>query len=210
MKLKKIIYIISIITLIFLIVMFSTLIYKNQRKDKITLLGNNIELSYETIDDTFTSNFMTSTLLLKMIENDASKEKDGKVVKLSNVINQSKEIIINIGQIDLCNFIKEDESLLYDEIVLIRQSEIILSNINNIFKIVNNKSNNCKITICNIDYPYTIYDEKLINIFNNINEQINQIVNTYKANLLGLSCFSFNKYNLLKNYSKLGIISFKE
>ena len=190
MKLKKILYILSLIILITFIVFFSLNIYKNVNKDKTILLGNNIELIKENVDDTFTSSFMTSTLLLKMIESDASKDKEGKIVKLSNLIKESKEIIINIGSVDLCNYIKDEDGLIYDEIILKRKSEIIESNIYNIVKLINNKSNNTNILVCEISYPYTYKDDALIKIFDELNAKINKIIDKIKEECKWLT---FNK-----------------
>lgn len=180
MKLKKILYILSLIVLITFTVLLSIKIYKSTNKDKTIILGNNIELIKENVDDTFTSSFMTSTLLLKMIESDASKDKEGKIVKLSNLIKESKEIIVNVGSVDLCNYIKDEENLIYDEIILKRQSEIIESNIYNIVKLINSKSKNANILVYKITYPYTYKDDALIKIFDELNTKINKIINKIK------------------------------
>ena len=186
MKLKKIIYILAILSMIFFIVMLSIKIFSNNT-GKTTIIGNNIENIDGEIDDTFTSSFMTSSLLLKMLINDASKESEGKLIKLSNLINNSDKIIINVGMVDLCNYIKEKETLIYDETVINRQSEITISNISNIIDIVNSRCKNTTIFIQTLTYPYNIKDEKLISIFNEINGKIKQIIDKYKINVSNLS-----------------------
>ena len=146
MRLKRIIYVIVIAFLIISIITLSIKIFKIDNH-KTTIIGNTIENIDDETDDTFTSNFMTSSLLLKMLTNDASKEKNGKLIKLSKLIDASDEIIINVGLIDLCNYIKEEDILIYDETILNRQSEITISNISSIVNIVNTKCKKTKIVI---------------------------------------------------------------
>ena len=53
--------------------LFGPYTYANQRRRNMLYIFIDGE-----IDDTFTSSFMTSSLLLKMLINDASKESEGK------------------------------------------------------------------------------------------------------------------------------------
>ena len=67
--------------LVLIVVLFSSLIIKKDN-DKVTVIGNETA-NDSNYDQTFTSSFMTSSFLLKMLNNDASKSIDGKIIKLS-------------------------------------------------------------------------------------------------------------------------------
>lgn len=208
MKLKRIIYVIVIAFLIISIITLSIKIFKIDNH-KTTIIGNTIENIDDETDDTFTSNFMTSSLLLKMLTNDASKERNGKLIKLSKLIDASDKIIINVGLIDLCNYIKEEDSLIYDETILNRQSEITISNISSIVNIVNTKCKKTKIVINELVYPYSIKDDKLLDIFNEINDKIRKIIDKYKTNINDLS-FLVSINIFIEKVSKMDIIYIKE
>lgn len=173
MKLKKIIYTVIVSLMVILLITFSCKIYKAHNKSLTLILGNPIE-NIEG-NDTFTSSFMTSSFLLKMIENDASKQVDDKVIKLSKLIQDSNTIIINIGSVDVANI--DDEEL------LTRQSQITITNIKKVVELVILKSKNTDIKLCLLDESYSL-----------INEQIKQITlkNGIKINNMSF----FNSINI--------------
>jgi hypothetical protein len=143
------------------------------------LLGNPIEnITYGNVDETFTSTFMTSNFLLKMIENDASKQCDDKLIKLSSLMQDSKIIIINIGYMDLCN--------IDDEEMLIRQSEITVSNIKSIVNLILQKSKNTMIYLCLIQ---SIENSNLVHIYQDINYKIKLISTENGINIYNMSFF---------------------
>ena len=180
MKLKKIIYSGVTILLITLIITFTTLIIKSYNKEQVIILGNPIEnISYDNADDTFTSDFMTSNFLLKMLENDASKQNEERLIKLSSLIQNSKTIIVNIGYMDLCN--------ISDEELLKRQAEITINNIKNIVKLVIQNSKNANIYVCLLSIPEDVI---LSSIFQETNNKIKQISNENGINIYNMSFFS--------------------
>lgn len=196
MKLKKIIYSGTSLLLIILIIVFSTLIIKSHNKSQITILGNPIEnISYENVDETFTSTFMTSNFLVKMLENDASKQNGDKLIKLSSLIYNSKTIIINIGYLDLYN--------INDEELVNRQAEITINNIKKIVGLIIEKSKNANISLCLIQIPE---NSNFAHIYQRINNKIKQISIENGINIYNMSFFSSINIIFIEKYLKSGII----
>lgn len=174
MKRKNIIYVI-VVFLLSISVIITTLVVKNKDNNKMTiLLGNQIETNIE-VNDTFTSSFMDSLFLLNLIKNDASKQVDNKIVKLSVLIKNSNKIIINIGKIDIDNNIdvKEDR-LYYDYDILNACKEKLINNviqIKNYIYLINKKAS---IEILPLTYQFEINDKKIIDLYNEINKNFIQ------------------------------------
>lgn len=172
---KKLLYVFIVCFLVAFTLVF-TMFIKNNKSDKLNvLLGNKVEIEQIQLNDTFTSDFMDSNYLKELLINDASKQIDGKIVKLSNLIKNSKNVYINIGSIDLNTLIEQDNinnKLNYDLQLIERKLEIYFANINIIKeKIIdiNKKTNICFISL---SYPYSINDDNIKEIYEKINEKL--------------------------------------
>lgn len=167
---RKIIYV-SIVFLLIISVLTTTLIVKNKYSQKkiILLLGNNIKTNM-IVNDTFTSAFMDSEYLLNLIKNDASKQVDNKIVKLSILIKNSKKVLINIGQIDINSHIdvKEDK-LYYDLDILNSCKEKLIYNVIQIKNYILLTNKDVIIEILPLTYSFATNDESIINLYKEIN-----------------------------------------
>ena len=96
-------FLIIIITLICVISIF--LINKNSKNksQNIILIGNYVDIA--NVDTSFTSTFMDSNYLYKLLTNDSSKIINNQTIKISKHIKQAKKIIINIGSYEMDNLI---------------------------------------------------------------------------------------------------------
>lgn len=193
MKRKKIFYFSILILLIVSIVSLTVLIIKKQKcfKETGVLLGcpiENIKINKE-YNDSFVYEYATSTHLQKMIELDASKTFDGKIIKLSTLINNATFIVINVGTNDLTNYININNfknTLSYDIEILERQISIIVSSVSASINSINTMNNNCKIYLLNQQYPFAIYDETIDNLFNSLNESYEILANKHNINNIKL------------------------
>lgn len=190
MKLKKTILYLLTLLLIPLVVTFSICLLHNDKNDiKGLLIGNNIEnvnVNYP-YDDTFTSSFMDSSYLLKMIKNDASKEIDNKIVKLSTLIKKSNFVIINIGLVDiesLININENENKLIYDEEILYQKSEVLISNIKQIIDLIYDYNDKIDLFINKLSYNYYTNDAIVINLYKNINNLYEQVAIKKGATLI--------------------------
>lgn len=174
-----------LLVMIFLIITLSICIFSkkdNEEDNFAILIGNPLE-SKLTIDydDTFTSEFMSSSYLLKMFENDASKSVDGKVIKLTSLVKKANVIILNIGSFEIYSVIDVYANS-YDDEILNRTIDIYLNHLNMI--IDNIKEINSNLYVCNIKYPLSSYNKDLSIIFKNLNESINQILKSKSVKLI--------------------------
>ena len=190
MKLKKTILYLLTLLLIPLVVTFSICLLHNDKNDiKGLLIGNNIEnvnVNYP-YDDTFTSSFMDSSYLLKMIKNDASKEIDNKIVKLSTLIKKSNFIIISIGLVDiesLININENENKLIYDEEILYQKSEVLISNLKQIIDLIYDYNDKIDLFINKLSYNYYTNDAIVINLYKNINNLYEQVAIKKGATLI--------------------------
>lgn len=190
MKLKKTILYLLTLLLIPLVVTFSICLLHNDKNDiKGLLIGNNIEnanVNYP-YDDTFTSSFMDSSYLLKMIKNDASKEIDNKIVKLSTLIKKSNFVIINIGLVDiesLININENENKLIYDEEILYQKSEVLISNLKQIIDLIYDYNDKIDLFINKLSYNYYTNDAIVINLYKNINNLYEQVAIKKGATLI--------------------------
>lgn len=190
MKLKKTILYLLTLLLIPLVVTFSICLLHNDKNDiKGLLIGNNIEnvnVNYP-YDDTFTSSFMDSAYLLKMIKNDASKEIDNKIVKLSTLIKKSSFVIINIGLVDiesLININENENKLIYDEEILYQKSEVLISNLKQIIDLIYDYNDKIGLFINKLSYNYYTNDAIVINLYKNINNLYEQVAIKKGATLI--------------------------
>ena len=190
MKLKKTILYLLTLLLIPLVVTFSICLLHNDKNDiKGLLIGNNIEnvnVNYP-YDDTFTSSFMDSSYLLKMIKNDASKEIDNKIVKLSTLIKKSNFVIINIGLVDiesLININENENKLIYDEEILYQKSEVLISNLKQIIDLIYDYNDKIGLFINKLSYNYYANDAIVINLYKNINKLYEQVAIKKGATLI--------------------------
>ena len=190
MKLKKTILYLLTLLLIPLVVTFSICLLHNDKNDiKGLLIGNNIEnvnVNY-SYDDTFTSSFMDSSYLLKMIKNDASKEIDNKIVKLSTLIKKSNFVIINIGLVDiesLININENENKLIYDEEILYQKSEVLISNLKQIIDLIYDYNDKIGLFINKLRYNYYTNDAIVINLYKNINNLYEQVAIKKGATLI--------------------------
>lgn len=190
MKLKKtILYILTLILIPIIITFSICLLPKNNNDNKGLLIGNtveNININYQ-YDDTFTSSFMDSSYLLKMLKNDASKEIENKIIKLSSLIKKSSFIIINIGLVDIESLIEVNEKenlLIFDEELIYQKCEILFSNLRQCIKKTYEYNDKITVFINKLSYNYYINDEKLINIYNEINNSYKNISLENKATFI--------------------------
>lgn len=190
MKLKKTILYLLTLLLIPLVVTFSICLLHNDKNNiKGLLIGNNIEnvnVNYP-YDDTFTSSFMDSAYLLKMIKNDASKEIDNKIVKLSTLIKKSNFVIINIGLVDiesLININENENKLIYDEEILYQKSEVLISNLKQIIDLIYDYNDKIGLFISKLSYNYYTNDAIVINLYKNINNLYEQVAIKKGATLI--------------------------
>lgn len=184
MRLKKVLFKLVLLVMIFIIVTLSILIFtkKDETKtDYAILLGNPLEnqISIE-YDDTFTSEFMNSSYLLKLFKHDASKSVDGKLIKLSSLIKDSSVVIVNIGSFEIKSLITDS----YDEEIIDRTIDVYLNNLDDILNNINNNNQNIQMYVCNIKYTESNYDKTLINIFSSLNESIRIIAKKNNAKML--------------------------
>ena len=136
---------------------------------------------------TFTSSFMDSSYLLKLLSFDASKSNEGTIEKLSDIIKKSSFIIINIGLIDFDNLIKIDETnniLIYDEEMLYQKSEIFYSNLKNIITHIYKYNKSIDLYVKKISYHYYINNDNLLTFYSLVNENIQEIVTKQGGNLV--------------------------
>ena len=179
MKHKGLLYKIIMVILVSLIVTLSLLIFNNQNNKKVLVIGNPITLN-ENIEynDSFTSPFMSSSFLNRMLESDASKIVDDKIVKLSNLIKNSNDIFINIGLIDITSNIKENtinNTLTYDLELLSRQMQLSMDFVIQIIDKVCLINNNANIYLIKQSYPYKVVNLEIETIFNSYNEFLNNL-----------------------------------
>ena len=87
---SKVIYALIVVLLISITIAVTLVLNKKYVSDKqyISLVGNDVE-NIDNVDKTFTSSFMDSDYLLSLLENDASKIIDEKIVKLSQLVKKS-------------------------------------------------------------------------------------------------------------------------
>ena len=124
-------YVFFILTSIIIISVLLSILSVNN-KNKTILIGNYYNCS-EKINTTFTSSFMDSNYLYKILYNNVSK-KDGKnTTSINSLIKKADRIIVNIGNYELQNLIQYDQnkSLKYDIDLLNRQKMILFNNIEN-------------------------------------------------------------------------------
>lgn len=152
---RKIIYIIIVLSLVFITLLTTLIIRNNTKQTKTILLGNDISI-HENIDKTFTSSFMDSEYLLTLLESDASKTIEGKIVKLSNLIKESSLIIINIGYVDI-NYVLNTNNV--DEQIINRRCEVIINNVNKIIQLILNTNEKVSIKLLEIDFKNEVINE---------------------------------------------------
>ena len=184
MRLKKVLFKLFLLVMIFIIVTLSILVFTKKGEEKneyAILLGNPLDKQITIeYDDTFTSEFMNSSYLLKLFEYDASKSVDGKLVKLTSLIKDSSIVIVNIGDFEIKSLISDS----YDEEVIDRTIDIYLNNLNAIINHIYDNKKNAQVYVCNIKYTSNNYDKTLADIFSSLNESIDIIVKRNNANLL--------------------------
>ena len=168
----KLIYIAIVILLVSITLTITLTLRKVNKEQKVLLLGNDYNI--EKVDKTFTSSFMDSNYLLTILESDASKVIDNKVVKLSNLIKSSDMVLINIGKVDLEEqVIIEEDKLIYDLDIINRKKEILINNKKSIVSTINNIKKDIIIEFIQLDYPYQTNDKELVLIYKEINENNN-------------------------------------
>lgn len=172
MKHKKIFVILSIVLLI-VIILLSVSLAKYKYNDQKLLLGNDINI--ENVDKTFVSEQMDASYLLKMLEYDASKVKEDKIIKLSVLIKNSKHIIINIGKVDILSYVSDNLS--FDEEIITRKMEITLDYIDKIVKKIKKINNKSIVQLCHLSYYNEVKNENLAIKINEFNMNLSKIAN---------------------------------
>lgn len=176
-----------LLIMIFIILTLSICILfkKESSKENLTILiGNPLDKKINVeYDDTFTNEFINSNYLLKLIENDASKSVDGKLVKLTSLIKKANIIILNIGEFEINSLIDNNQNN-YDVQIIDRTIDIYLNNLNAILNKIEDINDDSLIYVCNITYPLSNYDDTLSTVYKTLNESINEIVKKNNANIL--------------------------
>lgn len=184
MRLKKVLFKLFLLVMILIIVTLSILVFTKKGEEKneyAILLGNPLDKQITIeYDDTFTSEFMNSSYLLKLFEYDASKSVDGKLIKLTSLIKDSSIVIVNIGSFEIKSLITDS----YDEEIIDRTIDVYLNNLDDILNNINNNNQNIQVYVCNIKYTEGKYDKTLINIFSSLNESIRIIAKKNNAKML--------------------------
>ena len=167
---RKIIYITIVMLLVSITLLVTISLKKDNKYQKVILLGNDYNIT--NADKTFTSSFMDSQYLLTILESDASKVIDDKVIKLSNLIKSSTNVIINIGKIDIEEQISIiDNKLIYDLDIINRKKEMLIHNKEHIVSIIHSINDKTIIEFVELSYPYSIHDDNIISIYKEINEK---------------------------------------
>ncbi len=183
MKHKKVMLLCIGIVVIILASFISVIKYKTtKQEDFIVMLGNDFnDVKVNTsIDKTFVSNFMESDYLLKIINNDASKIVDDKVLKISALVKKSNIAFISIGTNDIKNLIKVDESLKtvsFDEDIVNRKIEILLFNVNEIVNQLKTINPSINVYLLKIEYFLNYKNEKIESYIDLINQRYKNIAN---------------------------------
>ncbi|MDY2888747.1 MAG: hypothetical protein SOU19_04185 [Candidatus Caccosoma sp.] len=183
MKHKKVMLLCIGIVVIILASFISVIKYKTtKQEDFIVMLGNDFnDVKVNTsIDKTFVSNFMESDYLLKIINNDASKIVDDKVLKISALVKKSNIAFISIGTNDIKNLIKVDESLKtvsFDEDIVNRKIEILLFNVNEIVNQLKTINPSINVYLLKIEYFLNYKNEKIESYIELINQRYKNIAN---------------------------------
>lgn len=183
MKHKKVMLLCIGIVVIILASFISVIKYKTtKQEDFIVMLGNDFnDVKVNTsIDKTFVSNFMESDYLLKIINNDASKIVDNKVLKISALVKKSNIAFISIGTNDIKNLIKVDESLKtvsFDEDIVNRKIEILLFNVNEIVNQLKTINPSINVYLLKIEYFLNYKNEKIESYIDLINQRYKNIAN---------------------------------
>ena len=184
MRLKKVLFKLFLLVMILIIVTLSILVFTKKGEEKneyAILLGNPLDKQITIeYDDTFTSEFMNSSYLLKLFEYDASKSVDGKLIKLTSLIKDSSIVIVNIGDLEIKSLINASD----DQEVIDRTIDIYLNNLNAIINHIYDNKKNIQVYVCNIKYTESNYDKTLINIFSSLNESIRIIAKKNNAKML--------------------------
>ena len=168
---SKVIYALIVVLLISITIAVTLVLNKKYVNDKqyISLVGNDVE-NIDNIDKTFTSSFMDSDYLLSLLENDASKIIDEKIVKLSQLVKKSSLVMVNIGKIDIKNNISfNGETLNYDVDILQRKKEILFNNIYRIIEKLLGYNKNLTIELIYLTWDENIKDDFINNIIEDIN-----------------------------------------
>ena len=122
-----------------------------------------------------------------LIKNDASKEIDNKIVKLSTLIKKSNFVIINIGLVDiesLININENENKLIYDEEILYQKSEVLISNLKQIIDLIYDYNDKIGLFINKLSYNFYTNDAIVINLYKNINNLYEQVAIKKGATLI--------------------------
>lgn len=183
MKHKKTMLFCIVIIVIIIASFISVIKYKTtKQEDFIVMLGNDfadVKVN-ASIDKTFVSNFMESDYLLKIINKDASKIVDNKVLKISQLVKKSNIAFISIGTNDIKNLIKVDESLKvisFDEEIINRKIEILLFNVNEIVNQLKTINPSINVYLLKLDYFLNYKSEKVESYVDLINQEYKKITN---------------------------------
>ena len=178
MRLKKcFIYVVPILVICLSILLCINL--KNNKNQQVIVIGNTLNINTETnINQTFTNSFMDSFFLLNLLENDASKKVDDKIIKLSHLIRQSSLIIVNIGKNDLNSNVNNNEkenNITFDIELLNSKLDKFSYNIKTIIYLIKSYNKNVNIQLLTIDYPYSVINNDLLSIYKHCNDILRQV-----------------------------------
>lgn len=167
----------------------------NEYVDSLKNLNNN-ELYYDT---TFTSNNLSSTQLLKFVNQNAQKNINGKMVKINDLIKNSQYMCLSVGSNDLNEkIILSDNVAEYDMEILYRQIQITSNNVYNIIYDIKDTNPKIQIVILGVYFPYIFLDfsdkKDLETIYENYNNNLKEIANSLNINYLDLTILSNEKY----------------
>lgn len=184
LKNNKTIYVVITILALICSILSYKLLFNNNRKER-ALIGINQYVLYD-VDTSFASDFMDSSHLLKMMNQDCSKNINGKIINLSTYIKQKDVIIINIGsyEIDKLFVANNNNEITYDNDLIDRQIKILLSNIELIISHIKNINSRCYLSLYKLNCPFEKDCFEINSIYNKINNNLNEIAQINNVTLI--------------------------
>ncbi len=140
---------------------------------------------------------LTSSDLLKMVENNTAILKDNKKYHINDAIKHTKYVTISVGISDIIKLIKLDtfkNTLTYDKEVVDRNLDIMQSNIYSVVEELKQKIDEKNIYLISYYFPYPAYmtalKEEDIAVFNKLNDYIKEVAKDTNTNYVDISSVS--------------------
>lgn len=223
-KIKKIMYNLGIGSSVIAIILLIALIAKKAdvKMDNYMVIGDTIGDNYHAYDlytqmdkdtivtynTTFTSKNLSTTNMLKIVDENAKKQLDGKSVSIKDVILKSNYICYVVGNSDLSSKIKIDKAnrkATFDVDVLNRQINISGNNVYNIVDTMIEYNKYSTILLVGAYMPYIDLETEQIEIideiFSGYNETLKQIAIDTNVNFIDISSLSDDEYLHISDYT---------